>query len=65
MDSKISGTKKRNKTAGAYSGIPGDDMAPPDLQREIGAGGGFIGAQPLLAAMPGDARGARQPLRYM
>ncbi|HEX7932129.1 MAG TPA: hypothetical protein VF573_03490 [Paraburkholderia sp.] len=40
-------------------------MAPPDLQREIGAGGGFIGAQPLLAAMPGDARGARQPLRYM
>jgi hypothetical protein len=25
-DSKVSGTKRCNKTTGAYSGIPGDDM---------------------------------------
>jgi hypothetical protein len=30
--SKVSGTKKYNKTTGAYSGIPGDDMQAAHLK---------------------------------
>jgi hypothetical protein len=51
MDSKVSGTKKRNKTAGAYSGIPSDDMRKPVFKAGIDASGGFTGGQPLAAAM--------------
>ncbi|NML33523.1 hypothetical protein [Paraburkholderia antibiotica] len=36
-DSKVSGTKKRNKTTRGYSGIPGDDMRVPDLKGEFKA----------------------------
>ncbi|WP_193414929.1 hypothetical protein [Paraburkholderia kirstenboschensis] len=56
MDSKVSGTKKRNKTAGAYSGIPGDDMRKPVLKAGIRASGGLIGGQPLAAAMRARSR---------
>jgi hypothetical protein len=34
-DSKVSGTKSCNKTAGAYSGIPGDDMRALDLKADL------------------------------
>ncbi|CAH2916041.1 MAG: hypothetical protein PPHEMADMSA_1421 [uncultured Paraburkholderia sp.] len=44
MDSKVSGTKKRNKTAGAYSRIPGHDMGGCARKREFAASGGFTGA---------------------
>ncbi|WP_244201207.1 prephenate dehydrogenase [Paraburkholderia rhynchosiae] len=57
--------KKRNKTAGAYSGIPGDDMREPALRAEIRARGGFIGGQPLAAAMRGEPRGVPELVRYM
>jgi hypothetical protein len=65
MDSKVSGTKKRYKTAGVYSGIPGRDMRGLLLKGEIGARGGFKGGQPLAAAMRGQWVRAPEPLRYM
>ncbi|HYS66962.1 MAG TPA: hypothetical protein VEN30_24535, partial [Paraburkholderia sp.] len=57
--SKVSGTKKRNKTAGAYSGIPGDDMRAALFKAGFDVRGASTGAQPLAAAM--RARSPRAP----
>jgi hypothetical protein len=48
-DSKVSGTKSRNKTAGAYSGIPGDDM-----QARVPKGGLTLSARPGVAQTGGE-----------
>ncbi|MCC8394102.1 hypothetical protein LJ656_16010 [Paraburkholderia sp. MMS20-SJTR3] len=64
-DSKVSGTKKRNKTAGAYSGIPGDDMRRRRLKGELKVHGWAAGerllAQRRRAPLDGGyaRRGAR------
>jgi len=65
MDSKVSGTKKRNKPAGAYSGIPGDDMDSCARKRQIAAGRGAIGGQPFAAAPRGPSHRVSEPQRYM
>ncbi|KAA1009019.1 prephenate dehydrogenase [Paraburkholderia panacisoli] len=52
-DSKVSGTKRCNKTTGAYSGIPGDDMRAGRLKGDLKARARAIGAQPFAAAMCG------------
>jgi len=65
MDSKVSGTKKRNKTAGAYSRIPGHDMGGCARKREFAASGGFTGGQPLAAAQRAPPRRVPGPRRYM
>ncbi|VVD30113.1 conserved protein of unknown function [Paraburkholderia dioscoreae] len=57
--SKVSGTKRRNKTAGAYSGIPGDDMRARLLKANINVRTGFIGGQPLAGGLRG--RVSRKP----
>ncbi len=65
MDSKVSGTKKRNKTAGAYSGIPGDDMRSSVQKLEIAASGGEIAVQPFAAAPRSRSHRVPEPRRYM
>jgi hypothetical protein len=49
-DSKVSGTKIRNKTTGAYSGIPAADMRARRLKAELKASARMRGAQPFAAA---------------
>jgi hypothetical protein len=53
--SKVSGTKKHNKTTGAYSGIPGDDMRGGHLKAKRNVRISSIAGQPLAAAMRGRA----------
>jgi hypothetical protein len=65
MDSKVSGTKKRNKTAGAYSGIPGHDMGISAARLQIAPKSGFIGGQPRVAALRARSRRVPEPRRYM
>jgi hypothetical protein len=40
-----------NKTTGAYSGIPGDDMRVRRLKGDLKLGGSRLRAQPLAAAI--------------
>ncbi|WP_162831451.1 prephenate dehydrogenase [Paraburkholderia caffeinilytica] len=49
--SKVCGTKNCNKTTGAYSGIPGDDMDETRLKGKRNACAAQIGRQPHAAAM--------------
>ncbi|ASV98239.1 hypothetical protein CJU94_08695 [Paraburkholderia aromaticivorans] len=63
--SKVSGTKRRNKTIGAYSGIPGDDMRAGRLKANINVRTASIGGQPLAAAMRGRASHERGLTRYV
>ncbi|MFM0638549.1 prephenate dehydrogenase [Paraburkholderia metrosideri] len=50
-DSKVCGTKSCNKTTGAYSGIPGDDMHEAHLKGKRNARAAQIGRKPHAAAM--------------
>ncbi|MFP3565562.1 hypothetical protein [Paraburkholderia sp. SIMBA_030] len=54
--SKVCGTKKCNKTAGAYSGIPGDDMREGRLKARRNARTAQNGGKPYAAATRGSAR---------
>jgi hypothetical protein len=63
--SKVSGTIKCNKTTGAYSGIPGDDMREGRLKAKINVRTTSIGAQALAAAMRGRSRLARDLAGYV
>ncbi|WP_236071260.1 prephenate dehydrogenase [Paraburkholderia domus] len=54
--SKVCGTIKRNKTTGAYSGIPGDDMREARLKAKRNVRAAQIGAKPYAAARPLRAR---------
>ncbi|TFE47309.1 prephenate dehydrogenase [Paraburkholderia dipogonis] len=63
--SKVSGTKKRNKTTGAYSGIPGDDMRGGVLKAKRNARTWSIGGQPLAVAMCGGASRESGLTRYV
>ncbi|MBW0450297.1 prephenate dehydrogenase [bacterium M00.F.Ca.ET.228.01.1.1] len=65
MDSKVSGTKKRNKPAGAYSGITGDDMGSSLRKRQIAAGRGANGGQPCAAAPRRPPHPVPEPQQYM
>ncbi|WP_027212471.1 hypothetical protein [Burkholderia sp. WSM2232] len=65
MDSKVSRTKKRNKPAGAYSGIPGDDMGNCVRKRQIAAGRGENGGQPFAVAPCGRPHRVPEPRQYM
>jgi hypothetical protein len=51
--SKVSGTKRCNKTTGAYSGIPGDDMRARRLKAELKVCAWPIGGEPLAVALRG------------
>jgi hypothetical protein len=55
-DSKVCGTKKRNKTTGAYSGIPGDDMHGTHLKAKRNDRTAQIGRQAHAVAMGAHAR---------
>jgi hypothetical protein len=54
-DSKVSRTKNRNKTAGAYSGIPGDDMGARILKADLKPRAGRNGGEPRVAASRGGS----------
>jgi hypothetical protein len=54
--SKVCGTKKCNKTAGAYSGLPGDDMREGHLKAERNTRTAQNGGKPYAAATRGGAR---------
>ncbi|MFM0155892.1 prephenate dehydrogenase [Paraburkholderia sediminicola] len=49
--SKVCGTKSCNKTTGAYSGIPGDDMHEAHLKAKRNARTAQNGRKPHAAAM--------------
>jgi hypothetical protein len=57
--SKVCGTIKRNKTTGAYSGIPGDDMGEARLKAKRKERAAQIGGKPYAAAM--GAHASRAP----
>ncbi|NUX54234.1 hypothetical protein FSB65_12385 [Paraburkholderia sp. JPY418] len=59
-DSKVSGTKSRNKTIRGYSGIPGDDMHRPILKGKskprVGRIGSAAAASPMRRRLPAVRR---------
>jgi hypothetical protein len=63
--SKVCGTKSCNKTTGAYSGIPGDDMGEACLKGKRNACAAQIGRQPHAAAMGARASRAPVPTGYV
>jgi hypothetical protein len=63
--SKVSGTKIRNKTTGAYSGIPAADMRARRLKADLQAPAGMSGAQPFAAATRRRSPRAADAHEYM
>jgi hypothetical protein len=63
--SKVCGTKKSNKTTGAYSGIPGDDMHEADLKAKRNTRPASIGGMSRAAALRAMSRGVPALSRYV
>ncbi|RZF27761.1 hypothetical protein EVC45_21230 [Paraburkholderia sp. UYCP14C] len=59
-DSKVSGTKSRNKTIRGYSGIPGDDMRSPILKGNLKPHVGRIGRAAAASPMRRRLRAVRR-----
>ncbi|MBC8748939.1 hypothetical protein F6X42_20815 [Paraburkholderia sp. WC7.3b] len=59
-DSKVSGTKSRNKTIRGYSGIPGDDMHRRRLKGKLKPRVGRIGCGPTASPMRRRLRAVRR-----